>query len=193
MKRVLQVGALLVAFALPAFCQYSRLSNHDQHEFDEAYNKWVKDTRKNDRDDIRRDERKMQNIMQRNNIPSDVPFDRIATNGNRYENDRDRYNGQGQYDNNQGQYDNSQRQYDNDQRRDQDRDRAYYENNSPRLSSDDQREFDQVYSKWVDDIRRNDRDDVRKDERRMQDIMARYNIPSDVPYDRIVSPNVDHR
>lgn len=192
MKRVLQVAALLAAFALPAFCQYSRLSAHDQHEFDEAYNKWVKDSRKNDRDDIRRDERKMQDIMQKNNIPPDVPFDRIATSGNRYDNDRDRYNDQGRYDNGQGQYDNGQGRYDND-RRDQDRDRAYYESNSPRLSPDDQREFDQVYSKWVNDIRRNDRDDVRKDERRMQDIMARYNIPSDVPYDRIVSPNVDRR
>lgn len=191
MKRVLQVAALLAAFALPAFCQNGRLSAHDQHEFDEAYSKWVKDTHKNDRDDIRKDERKMQNIMQRNDIPSDVPFDRVATNGNRYDNDRDRDNGQGQYDNNQGQYDNSQGRYDNDQRRDQDR--SYYESNTPRLSSDDQHDFDQAYSKWVDDIRRNDRDDVRKDERRMQDIMARYNIPSDVPYDRIVSPNAERR
>lgn len=185
MKRVLQVAALLVAFALPAFCQNGRLSAHDQHEFDEAYTKWVKDSRKNDRDDVRKDEHKMQDIMQRNNIPADVPFDRVATNGNRYDNDRDRYNDQGRYDNGQGRYDND--------RRDQERDRAYYESNTPRLSADDQHEFDQAYSKWVDDIRRNDRDDVRKDERRMQDIMARYNIPSDVPYDRIVSPNAERR
>ena len=168
MKRLLQIGALVAALALPVFCQSQRLSNHDQHEFDEAYNKWVKDSRKNDRDDIRKDERKMQSIMDKYNIPPDVPFDRIATNGDRgYDRDR--------YDNDQGRYDN--------------RDRGYYpQNGGSRLSPDDQRDFDRAYSKWIDDTRRNDGDDVRRDERTMQDIMARYNIPSDVPFDQIVSP-----
>jgi hypothetical protein len=179
MKRVLQILALVAAFALPAFCQYSRLSAHDQHEFDEAYNKWVKDSRKNDRDDVARDERKMQSIMQHNNIPTDVPYDRIATNGyaNRDQYDRDRYQ------NDQGQY--------NNRDRDDDRgryDNPGYQNGGARLSPDDQHEFDRVYSKWVNDSRRNDRDDIQKDERKMQDIMSRYNIPSDVPYDQIATP-----
>src|SRR3954454_5300320 len=91
MKRVLQIVALIAAFALPALCQYGRLSGHDQHEFDEAYNKWVKDSRKNDRDDVAKDERKMQSIMQHNNIPSDVPYDRITTNGNANRDNRDQY------------------------------------------------------------------------------------------------------
>jgi hypothetical protein len=179
MKRVLQTVALLAAFTLPAFCQYARLSNHDQHEFDEAYNKWIKDTRKNDRDDISKDVRKMQSIMEHNNIPPDVPFDRIATNGrndrDRYDRDRDdrgRYNDQGRYDN---------------------RGYGYQQNGSARLSPDDQREFDRAYSKWVNDSRRNDRDDIQKDERRMQDIMAHYNIPQDVPYDQIASPDNGYR
>ena len=164
--------ALVAAFALPALCQYARLSAHDQHEFDEAYNKWVKDSRKNDRDDIRKDERKMQSIMEHNNIPADVPFDRIATNGNRYDRDHDRY------DNDAGRYDN----------------RGYgYQNGGARLSPEDQRDFDQAYSKWVNDTRRNDRDDIRKDERRMQDIMAHYNIPQDVPYDQIATPPDSYR
>ena len=39
----------------------------------------MNDTRRNDRDDIAKDARRMQDIMQRNNIPTDVPYDRIAT------------------------------------------------------------------------------------------------------------------
>ena len=32
-----------------------------------------------------------------------------------------------------------------------------------RLSPDDQREFDKYYTKWVNDTRKNDRDDIAKD------------------------------
>jgi hypothetical protein len=56
-----------------------------------------------------------------------------------------------------------------------------------RLSPDDQRDFDRYYSKWVDDTRRNDRDDVSKDAGYMQEIMARNNIPASVPFDQIAS------
>ena len=59
MKRVLQMMALIAALALPALCQSGRLSPDDQHEFDKAYAKWVKDSGKNDRDDIAKDVRKM--------------------------------------------------------------------------------------------------------------------------------------
>src|SRR5712691_10625957 len=58
-----------------------------------------------------------------------------------------------------------------------------------RLSVDDQREFDKYYAKWLEDTRKNDRDDIDKDMRRMQDIMARNNIPANVPFDRIASPD----
>src|SRR5207247_2168315 len=57
-----------------------RLSPEDQREFDKDYAKWVNDTRKNDRDDIDKDARKMQDIMARNSIPSNVPFSQIASN-----------------------------------------------------------------------------------------------------------------
>src|SRR5437667_12246394 len=57
-----------------------------------------------------------------------------------------------------------------------------------RLSADDQREFDKYYTKWVNDTRKNDRDDVAKDVGRMQEIMARNNIPASVPFDQIASP-----
>ena len=56
-----------------------------------------------------------------------------------------------------------------------------------RLSADDQREFDKYYTKWVNDTRKNDRDDVAKDVGRMQEIMARNNIPAKVPFEQIAS------
>jgi hypothetical protein len=39
----------------------------------------------------------------------------------------------------------------------------------------------------VEDRRKSDRDDFAKDEGKMQEIMARYNIPRDVPYDLLAS------
>lgn len=147
MNRVLQMAALLAALALPAFCQNGRLSSDDQQQFDKAYTKWVNDTRKNDRDDIAKDVRKMQEIMARNNIPANVPYDQIASSGRGYQ--QQSYRGQ--------------------------------------LSPDDQKEFDKYYTKWVNDTRKNDRDDVDRDVRKMQEVMARNNIPADVPFDQVAS------
>lgn len=163
MKRILQMMALLSALlVLPAVCQSGRLSADDQKEFDKAYTKWVNDTRKNDRDDIGKDVRKMQEIMARNNIPVDVPFEQVASTG---------YAAPGAYE-----------------------ERRYVPNGTySRLSPEDQRDFDRYYSQWVDDNRRNDRPDASRDADHMQDIMARYNIPSNVPYDQIVSPEVGPR
>src|SRR5256885_15394837 len=56
-----------------------------------------------------------------------------------------------------------------------------------RLSAEDQKKFDKHYSKWVNDTRKNDRDDIAKDVHDMQEIMAKYNIPANVPYDQIAS------
>jgi hypothetical protein len=164
--RVLQIMALMTALALPALCQSSQLSPQDQHEFDKAYAKWVNDTRKNDRDDIAKDVRKMQDIMARYNIPPDEPFDRIASMGN----------SQGQYNNN---YNNN--NYNNGE--------AYSQNGQSRLSPEDQRDFDRYYSQWMDDSRRNDRDDAERDQQHMRDIMARNNIPPNVPFDQIATAN----
>jgi len=147
MRRVLQIAALVAVFAVPAFCQSGRLSPDDQHEFDKAYTKWVNDTRKNDRDDIAKDVRKMQEIMARNNIPANVPYEQVASTGNRYQGPS--YQSQ--------------------------------------LSPQDQQEFDKYYTKWVNDTRKNDRDDVDRDVRKMQEIMARSNIPADVPFDQVAS------
>src|SRR5205809_8148962 len=56
-----------------------------------------------------------------------------------------------------------------------------------RLTPEDQRDFDRYYAKWMEDTRKNDRDDISEDARHMQDIMTRYNIPADVPFDQVAS------
>ncbi len=57
-----------------------------------------------------------------------------------------------------------------------------------RLSADDQRRFDSYYSRWLESRRANDRDGIINMERRMQDLMAQYNIPPDTPFSQIASP-----
>jgi hypothetical protein len=237
MTKVLQTAALMAALTLPALCQSSQLSPKDQHDFDKAYAKWANDTRRNDRDDISKDARKMEDIMARYNIPRDVPFDRIARQS-QYDNQEGRYNNRDAYPQygqprlspeDQRDFDRYYSQWVDDSRR-SDRDDStrdvehmrdimgrnnippnvpfdqiatpgyrsgprggYSGYGQPRLSPDDQREFDKTYAKWMQDSRRNDRDDIEKDARKTQDIMGRYNIPSDVPYDQIASSNAGYR
>ena len=232
MTRIIQIAALLAALALPALCQNARLTAEDQKEFDKAYTKWVNDTRKNDRDDIAKDVRKMQQIMERNSIPASVPYEQIASSGQAYQSQQyqQQLSPQDQQD-----FDKAYTKWVNDNRKN-DRDDigkderkmrdimqrnnippdvpfdrvatsgyGYNHNNyngqygnapqyAPnasyqRLSQDDQREFDRAYVKWMNDTQRNDRDDIDKDVRKMQDIMTRYEIPPDVPFNQIASPN----
>ncbi|MGI9102274.1 MAG: hypothetical protein ACR2IF_07490 [Terriglobales bacterium] len=142
------------AYPYPANGQV-RLSPDDQKNFDKAYGKWVDATRKNDQDDIANNAGKMQEIMARYNIPPNVPFAAIATNG---------YaagpNGAAPYP---------------------------YAQPAQRLSAKDQGDFDNAYRKWVDARRKRDMDDVDKNARKMEQIMARYNIPANVPFDQIAS------
>jgi hypothetical protein len=221
--------------AYPVRGYQGRLSPDQQREFDKHYTKWVNDTRKHDRDDIAKDEAHMREIMSRNNIPPNVPYEKVASTG--YANGTAAYPSNGPW---QGRLSpDDQREFDRyysrwvEDNRSNDRDDvakdaghmqeimarynipanvpfdqlasrgAYPNNNYPsnaypaygqtRLSPDDQREFDKYYSKWVDDTRKNDRDDIDKDTRHMQDIMARYNIPTNVPFDQIASPGAASR
>lgn len=128
-----------------------QLSADDQRSFNKEYQKWQDAKVKNDRDDIDKHARKMEEIMGRYNIPPDTPFYDLATIDNGA---RPRYD---------------------------------YRDFQRRLSADDQKKFDKAYEHWLDDRRKHDRDDVAKDEGRMQEIMARYSIPRDVPYDVIAS------
>lgn len=134
------------------------LSPSDQSQFDKYYSKWVDATRKNDQDDITENARKMQEIMARYNIPSTVSYDQVASMGG-----ATGYPSQA--------YPNA----------------AYPAANAQRLSPDDQKEFDKAYAKWVDSTRKNDQDDINESARKMQEIMARYNIPSTVQFAQVAS------
>lgn len=168
MMRLLKVLAILVALGIPVVAQsqypaqrdqedqtyagqpQARLSPDDQKEFNKEYDKWQKANAKNDRDDIDKHARKMEDIMARYHIPPSTPFNAIAT----ADTDSNHYDV---------------RQY------------------QGRFSSDDQKKFDKTYEHWLDSRRKHDRDDIAKDEGKMQELMARYNIPRDVPYDALAS------
>jgi len=61
----------------------ARLSSEDQERFDSYYSRWVEYRRTHNRDEAASMEKRMRDLMSRNNIPSDVRFDEIASNGNR--------------------------------------------------------------------------------------------------------------
>src|SRR5882762_2276003 len=159
--QVASTGSAASGYPVSSYPYQGRLAPDDQREFDKNYSRWVDDMRSNDRDDINKDAARMQEIMARNNIPANVPFDQIASTGS-YPN----------------------RGYSNG---------SYSSYGQSRLSADDQREFDKYYSKWMDDTRKGDRDDIDKDVHHMQDIMARNNIPASIPFDQIASPDAARR
>ena len=133
------------------------LSVDDQAQFDRYYSKWIDATRRNDRDDISDNSRKMQDIMTRYNIPVSVSFDQIAS--------ATSYPPPAAYPNPAyaaGSW-------------------------QSRLSADDQKEFDKQYAKWVSATRKNDQDDIASSARKMQDIMARYSIPAGIPFAQVAS------
>ncbi len=173
MKYLLVTLAVFLSLAVAAPAQYygqqaqyygqqgfrGVMTAQDQQQFDKYYGKWVDAVRKNDQDDVASNARHMEEIMARYNIPSNVPFDQIASNPVYvYPN--------GAYPN--GTYQGAYSTY-------------------GRLSPDDQKKFDKAYAKWIDAQRSNDTDDVVNNVRKMQEIMARYNIPGTVPYQAIAT------
>ncbi len=160
------------------------LSPKDQQDFDKYYSKWMDAERKNDRDDITKNAQHMQDIMARNNIPSNVPFDQIASNG---------VPGYGPNQGPYGPYPNG--TYPNGAYPSASYPNGTYPNGAypyptygqTRLSPDDQRKFDKAYEKWMDAQRKNDQDDVSKHAAEMNEIMARYNIPNNVPFAQIAT------
>jgi hypothetical protein len=130
----------------------NQLPGDDQNKFNKEYTKWQEANARNDRDDIDNHARNMEQIMQRDNIPQNTPFNAIATTSGYAprENVRE-YQG--------------------------------------RFSPDDQKKFDKAYEKFQRDRAKHDRDDYAKDEEKLNEIMAKYNIPRDVPYDALVSGN----
>src|ERR1700680_4268850 len=81
MKKLLGLAALLLAFALPGFAQGHGLSPDDQSRFDSYYSRWIEYRQTNNHDQERSMEERMRDVMARNGIPGDVPFERIASNG----------------------------------------------------------------------------------------------------------------
>lgn len=147
------------------------LRPESQRAFDEEYNRWIADRNSGNQRDMANQEQRMRGIMQSYRIPQDVPFDAIASQG--VSGDSGYYGNRGGY---YGRGDN-----DGDERGRGD----YYR--GARLSSEDQGKFDGLYSKWVSDTRRGDRDDADRDVKHMQEIMRRNNIPPDVPFDQVAS------
>ena len=110
MKRILGICAVLMALTLPLLGQNAddnrrqhdrddarredsrgnehrqwrgRLSSEDQQRFDSYYSRWLEYRRTNNRDETVNMERRMRDVMARNNIPSNVPFDEVASSGDR--------------------------------------------------------------------------------------------------------------
>jgi hypothetical protein len=127
------------------------LSSGDQDKFNKEYTKWQEANAKNDRDDIDKHARNMEEIMNRYNIPPNTPFAQIATVSNLPHTDVTQYQG--------------------------------------RFSPDDQKKYDKAYEHWQEDQAKHDRSKMYKDEGEMQEIMARYNIPRDVPFSALASGN----
>ncbi len=177
MKRILGLALLVLAFGIPSFAQ-SRMSPDDQAKFNSYYSRWIQARQQNDRDDISSMEHRMQDLMNRYGIPSDTPYDVVAQQeGPGYgDQDRDRDRGYS-------------RDRDRNRDRDWDRDnrRGQVGDWQARLSPDDQRRFDNAYQHWLHERQENDRNGMARQESTMQDIMGRYNIPQDTPYDAIAS------
>ena len=58
-----------------------RLSSDDQRRFDSYYSRWLEYRRTNNWEEVGSMEGRMRDVMAHYNIPADVPFDQIATNG----------------------------------------------------------------------------------------------------------------
>jgi hypothetical protein len=159
----------------------AQLSADDQQRFDSYYSRWLQYRRTNNRDEIVSMERRMQDIYSHYGIPSNTPYDQIASNGGRgwgrggrdrdHDNDGDegwRRGGQGQGGYGQGGY-------------------GRTGNWQGRLSPDDQRRFDSYYSRWQQYRATNNQGEVASMEGRMREIYAQYGIPRNTPFGAVAS------
>jgi hypothetical protein len=150
------------------------LQPESQRAFDEEYSRWIADRNNGNQRDMAEQAEKMRGIMNTYRIPQDVPFDAVAspsvTGDSGYYGNRGGYYGRG----------------DNDAD-DRGRGGYYGYGRNARLTPEDQGKFDSLYSKWVNDTRRGDRDDANRDVKHMQEIMRRNNIPESIPFDQVAS------
>ena len=67
------------------------LPPEDQPHFDSYYSRWIDYRRDNNHEQVESMEKRMRHVMSRNHIPPAVPFDEIASYGERdHDRDRDR-------------------------------------------------------------------------------------------------------
>jgi len=148
-----------------------RLSGEDQSRFDSYYSRWLDAVQTNDRDKRNSMEDHMRDVMSHYNIPSDVPFDQVASN-----------NTQGY-----GIHRRPDQEGDNDRGHSGDRDRQW----QSRLSAKDQQRFDTYYSRWMEARQTGDRHATANMEKRMLDLMTRYSIPRDAQFSQIASGSTE--
>jgi hypothetical protein len=160
MKNTLGILALLLSLAIPGLAQGARMSPDDQDRFNSYYGHWIQDKQTNNRDDMLSMEQRMQDLMAKYGVPSNTPYDELASQGGSPD-----------------------RIYDRDS------DRGYAGSWQGRMSPDDQHKFNEEYRKWQESMAKNDRDDVGKHARKMEDIMARYNIPQGTSFDAVATTN----
>jgi hypothetical protein len=151
-----------------------------QQKFDSYYQRWLRDRASNHTGEMASMEKRMQDIMVHYNIPSNVPYDQVASpgiggygNGQYGRGDRDRY-GQGGYYGQQGGYGHY--------------GRGEYGQYHNVLAPEWQQKFDSYYRRWLQDRASNNTGEMASMENRMRDIMTHYNIPSHVPFDEVASP-----
>jgi transposase-like protein len=149
----------------------NRLSADDQARFDNYYSRWLDYNRTNNGNQSASMEDRMREVMSRNNIPSDVPFQQIASNQGYNQNRQDDRDDHRQMQV-QGGYGDGR---DNHSRR-----------HIARFSGSDARHFRSYYSRWQQYRQNDDRDQIASMERRMSDVMNRHNIPNDVSYDEVM-------
>jgi len=158
MKKVFGILILLVTVGIPALAQ--RMAPDDQDKFNSYYSRWLQARQSNDRDDMVGMEQRMQDLMAKYSIPSNTPYDSVASQAGYGAGDRDRDRGY---------------------------DRGYAGSWQGRMSADDQKDFNKEYQKWQESMAKNDRDDIEKHARKMEGIMARYNIPPNTSFDVIAT------
>jgi hypothetical protein len=143
-----------------------RLSPEDQGRFDTYYSRWLNYTQTNDPANRNGMEERMRDVMSHYDIPSDVPFDQIASNSNG--------NGVRRV-----------REEDGDERGRTQGNRAGQGQNH--LTVEDQQRFDSYYTRWLTARRTGDRSETGSMEERMRDLMGRNSIPLSVQFSQIAS------
>jgi hypothetical protein len=74
------IALLLFFLAIPVLAQHQgRLSADDQRRFDSYYSRWLSYRSTSNWNEVRSMEGRMRDVMRQYDIPSDVPFDQIAS------------------------------------------------------------------------------------------------------------------